>query len=447
MNKHIVTYTDQISEYAFIAYFFIHSFFPFGAEIIKLLCLLTMIGCWVTRIKIEKKVLFNRTAIDIPILSYLLCSMIASFHSVHIKSNLETVLHEYFQYFIIFFCMVNTIHSTEQVKRIVKAMLITCALVCAYGLYGYYTGLAINAGRLVATFEYHSKMARYISLLLPITVCLLFWYKNILIRLSLALLASMCSFSLILTMNRTSWMAILVSMFFIGFAFKKKLLMLIFVGVCSICFFFLPSKFFAHAKTITQINKYFTTEEILGERVLCWKASISMIRDHPLLGIGPSSRVFRNAYQQYGQKIRDAEKQTKNEPIPTQPKKKKKKAKEKNKIKMPDRLSNAHNDFLNICVGTGVMGLLTFLWMFTTLFYAITKAWRYLNVEYEKALLIGITASLISILSHSFTDCVWGKPDTVFLWYIIGILFVLIRNRPNHDQTSSLQKQSQYNGL
>src|SRR3990167_514540 len=94
--------------------------------------------------------------------------------------------------------MVNTIHGTEQVKRIVKTMLITCGLICAYGLYGYYTGIAINAGRLVATFEYHSKIARYISLLLPITVCLFFWYKNILIRLSLILLVFLCSFSLIL---------------------------------------------------------------------------------------------------------------------------------------------------------------------------------------------------------------------------------------------------------
>ncbi|OHB36971.1 MAG: hypothetical protein A2Y09_06610 [Planctomycetes bacterium GWA2_39_15] len=441
MNKHIVTYTNQISEYAFIAYFFIHSFFPFGAEIIKLLCLLTMIGCWTTRIKIEKKVLFNKTSIDIPILSYLLCSIVASLLSANIKSNLETVFHEYFQYFIIFFCMVNTIHGTEQIKRIVKAMLITCGLVCAYGLYGYYTGLAINAGRLVATFEYHSKMARYISLLLPITVCLFFWYKNILTRLSLAFLVSLCSFSLILTMNRASWVAILVSMFFIGFAFKKQWLIFIFVGLCTLCFFILPSKFITRAKTIVQVNKYFNSEEILGERMLCWKASIAMIREHPSFGIGPSSRVFRNAYQEYGKKIRDVEKQMKNEAIPAQPEKEKKK-KGKNKVKKLDKLSNAHNILLSICVGTGIVGLLLFLWLFINVFYTAIKSWRFSVTGYERTLLIGITASLISIFSHGFTDYFWGKPDTVFLWYIIGILFVLTRSTPNHDQTSSLQKRS-----
>jgi len=438
MNKPITAYTSRVSECAFIAYFFIHSFFPFGADVIKLLCFLTIIGCWVIRIKIEKKVLFNRTSIDIPILSYLLCSIVASLHSVHIKSNIETVFHEYFQYFIIFFCMVNTIHGTEQVKRIVKTMLITCGLVCAYGLYGYYTGIAINAGRLVATFEYHSKMARYISLLLPITVCLFFWYKNLLIRLSLILLVFLCSFSLILTMNRTSWLAVLVSMFFIGFAIKRQLLIFIFVGICVSCFFILPSKYTTRAKTIIQVNKYFDSEEILGERELCWKASIAMIWEHPLLGIGPSSRVFRDAYQQYGNKIRDVEKQMKNEAIPAQPEKEKKK-KEKNKVKKLDRLSNAHNILLSICVGTGIVGLLIFLWLFTNVFYTAIKSWRFTEAGYEKTLLIGITASLISIISHGFTDCFWGKPDTVFLWYIIGILFVITRNNSSGNHTNSFK--------
>src|SRR3990167_5301412 len=80
----------------------------------------------------------------------------------------------------------------------------------ANGVYGYYTGIAIRDERLVATFEYHSRIAKYISLLLPIAVCLFFWYKDKLSRLSLSLFVILCSFSLILTMNRTSWWGILL---------------------------------------------------------------------------------------------------------------------------------------------------------------------------------------------------------------------------------------------
>src|SRR3990167_4646107 len=95
----------------------------------------------------------------------------------------------------------------------VRIMLITCGVVCAYGLYGYYTGIAIRAGRLIATFEYHSRIAKYISLLLPVAICLCFYYKDVLSRFWLIILIGICSFSMILTLTRTSWVAVFITLF------------------------------------------------------------------------------------------------------------------------------------------------------------------------------------------------------------------------------------------
>ena len=428
MNIKITAYTSRISEYAFIAYFFILSFFPYSADIIKLLCLLTIIGCWIIIMISEGKMLFTKTSINIPIFSFLLCSLAASFYSAHIKNSLETVLHNYLTYFIIFFCMINTIRSQEQINRIVKAMLITCGLVCAYGVYGYYTGIAIRDERLVATFEYHSRIAKYISLLLPIAVCLFFWYKDKLSRLSLSLFVILCSFSLVLTMNRTSWVAIFIAMIFIGFATQKKLLMAVFIGVCGLLIFILPSKFITHATTITQVNKFFTSKKILGERLLCWKSSIAIIKEHPVLGIGPGKKNFRDVYQQYRKKIKATEKQSKNEKDPEQ--RQEIKTQKKNSTRKVTSLSHAHNIFLHVWVETGIVGLLSFLWLFATIFYAAIKSWRFSSGGYEKMLLLGITASLIAIFSHGLTDSFWKKPDALFLWYIISILFVVIHSMP-----------------
>src|SRR3990170_1223510 len=424
MNQLVQPYISRISEYAFIAYFFILSFFPFNADIIKLLCFLTMIGCWIARMISEKKILFTKTSINVPVFSFLLCSLAASFHSAHIENSLETVAHDYLIYFLIFFCMINTIQSQEQAKRILKAMLITCGLVCAYGLYGYYTGIAIRDERLVATFEYHSRIAKYLSLLLPIAVCLFLWYKDKLSRLSLSLFVILCSFSLILTMNRTSWVAIFIAMIFIGFATQKKLLMAVFIGVCGLLIFILPSKFITHATTITQVNKLFTSKKILGERLLCWKASIAIIQDHPLLGLGPGKRNFRDAYQRYREKAKTKKPSQKKDPVSV--KRTETQDKKKTVTRRIEKLSHAHNIFLHIWAETGIIGLLSFLWLFATVFYAAIKSWRFSSVGYEKMLLLGTTASLIAIFSHGFTDSFWKKPDALFLWYIISILFVVI---------------------
>ena len=443
MTNQCIPYTSRISEYAFITYFFILSFFPFNADIVKSLCLLIVISCWIILAISEKRILFAKTTLNIPIFLFLICSFFASFHSTYIKDSFHTVLFDYLPYFITFFCMVNTIRGQEQIQRIVKAMLITCGLVCAYGLYAYYTGIAVHANRLVATFEYPSRIAKYISLLLPVAVCLFFYYKNISTRLYIVLLILICSFSLILTMSRASWVAIFITILFIFFAVKRKYLSFIFIGVCALFICILPSKFIAHAKTITQVKEFFSSEKILGERLLCWKASFSMIREHPIIGIGPGSRAFRDAYQQYGQKIRDTEYQQKlvsspekkNETIPAKPEKVK--TKKKNRVKKVDKLSHPHNIFLHIYVGTGIVGLLTFLWLFATVFYKAVKSWRLLTMGYDKMLLLGITASLISIFLHGFTDSFWKKPDALFLWYIIGILFVIVKDIENRISVPS----------
>ncbi len=377
----------------------------------------------------EKRVQFAKTSLNIPIFAFLLCSMIASFHSINITYSLRTVLQDYFAYFIIFFSMVNTIHDQEQVKRMVKGMLITCGLVCAYGIYGYYTGIAVRDERFIATFEYHSRIAKYISLFLPIAVCLLFYYRNVLTRLYLIIFILVCSFSLILTMNRTSWVAIFFTMLFIGFMVQRKLLVFACICTCALLFFVLPSKFTTHVKTITQVKEFFNSEKILGDRLLCWKASVAIIRDYPLLGIGPGKRNFRDAYQLYAQKIKNMEKQLKNEMVSKQPKEIK--SWKKKRDKKIARLSHAHNIFLHIWTGTGIAGFLAFLWVFITVFYTAIKSSLVQGKRYEKTLLMGITASLISLFLHGFTDSFWKKPDALFLWYIIGLLFVFIHSTQN----------------
>ncbi|OQZ01259.1 MAG: hypothetical protein B6D34_13600 [Candidatus Brocadia sp. UTAMX1] len=436
MQKNTIHYTSLISEYAFITYFFILSFFPFSR--IKLLCLLTVVGCWIARMLQEKKMLFAKTTLTVPILSFLVCSLISSFHSAHVMNSLGTVMHDYCVYFTIFFCMVNTIDSQEQIRRIVKALLVTCGLVCLYGLYGYYTGIAIRDGRFIATFEYHSRIAKYISLFLPVALCLFFSYKNRAIRFSLACLIFVGGFSLILTMSRTSWVSIFIAIFFASFALQKKRLILILIGICMLLIFFLPAKFINQAKTITQVNQFFTSEKILGERLLCWKAAIAIIHDHPWLGIGSGKKNFRFIYQQYAETIRDREKHLEKEPVRKQDQEKK--SRKKIQVENIERLSHPHNIFLHIWVGNGIVGLLSFLWMFTMVFYTAIQSWRLSKAGYEKALLLGIVAGLVSIFLHGLTDSFWKKPDALFLWYIIGILFVVIHLISGNSQNELLLK-------
>ena len=220
----------------------------------------------------------------------------------------------------------------------------------------------------------------------------------------------------------------------LGSCFYYPFFVFIFLGICAILVCILPSQFLAHAKSIVQFRQFLTSEKVLSERILCWKASIAMIKEHPVLGIGPGSRAFRYAYQQYGQEIRNREGQQVRGDVPAQSEKKK--GKKKSRIKKVERLSHAHNIFLYITAGSGIVGLLSFLWLFAVVFYEAVKAWKSSPVNYTKMLLLGITASLISLFLHGLTDIFWKIPDALFLWYIIGILFVIICNQACHGYSA-----------
>ena len=426
LNKH--TITSLISEYTLIGYFFIISFFPFSASSIKLLCILTMIGCWIARVIVEKKPLSIKTPVNIPIFLFFFCLLLSSFFSNNIVRNLESILHDEIRCIIVFFCMINTIQNLDQIRRIVIAMLTTCGLVCLYGLYGYNTEIAIRDGRLIATFEYHTLISEYISLLLPIVVCLFFYYKGILARLAMGILIAICGLSLILTMTRTSWVAVIITIIFISLAIKRIYLTYILIGICTLLVFSLPSKYLQHAKTITQVDKFLTSEKIIGQRVSGWRESLRIIRDNPVFGLGPDNRTFRETYLQYAEKTKTRENLKK---VNASEQSKKTKAKKK-KLKKIIKLSHSHNIFLQMGIKAGIPGFLAFAWLFTLIFHTSIKSWRLVKAEYDKALLLGILASLISIFLHGLTENFWKKPTIVFLWFIIGILFVIyntIRNK------------------
>jgi len=410
----VANYIYRYAEYIFIFYFFTISFFPHNAEVLKILCFILMICCWFIAYKKNRE--FIRTSINIPIFLFLLCSLISCLLSNDVEYSLYTYFHDYLPYFLIFFSMVNTLSTQEQILKVIKGMLILFGFVCAYGLFGYYTGTATRDGRLVATFGYHSPIAKYISLLLPIALYLILYFKDYFSRACLAVLACMGSVSLLLTKNRTSWVAILITIILICTTVQKKFLIVIILCSIPLLYFLLPAEYLTHARTIFQINKYSTSQEILGSRILCWQSSVAMIEDYPLFGTGIGSRVFRNTYQEYAEKIvRD------------------------NNIKGEniERLSHAHNIFLTILVEMGFIGFIPFLWLFMTIFSSAIQSLKLTKNKKEKDLILSFIFSLSCIFLHGFTDNFWKKPDALYLWFIIGILFVLIRNISVRDREVS----------
>ena len=90
----------------------------------------------------------------------------------------------------------------------------------------------------------------------------------------------------------------------------------------------------------------------------------------------------------------------------------------------------AHNSYLQLAAETGLLGLVSFLWIFVNLFRSFLA--RLANHEMKNdnlvLLAMGLVSGIFAFLAHSFVDNhFYSLQLSVYLWFMVGLLFVMIK--------------------
>lgn len=123
-------------------------------------------------------------------------------------------------------------------------------------------------------------------------------------------------------------------------------------------------------------------------RINVWNSVLAMIRDRPVLGIGPGNTVFNRIYPFYQRPGFTA--------------------------------LSAYSIFLEIAVEAGLIGLGCFLWLLTVTF---NQGWQQLQrlragVDRQGFWLIAAIATIAGMLGHGLVDTVWYRPEVSTLWWL-----------------------------
>lgn len=123
-------------------------------------------------------------------------------------------------------------------------------------------------------------------------------------------------------------------------------------------------------------------------RINVWAAVVEMIRDRPILGIGPGNDAFNKIYPLYQRPRYTA--------------------------------LSAYSVVLELAVETGLVGLSCFLGMLAT---AWSQGWGRLQRlrdagDVQGYWLMGAIASSVGMLSHGLVDTVWYRPQVSTLWWL-----------------------------
>ncbi len=380
--------------------------FEFNKIIVTLIIAVIIVSAWAVRCILEKKFIFRRTPLDIFLVLHLFVLLISTIFSIDPISSIYGYygrwnggLISIIAYTLLYWAFVSNI-SKKQAQSILYTAVFTASLVAIYGILEHF-GIDEHVwvqdvkNRVFSTIGQPNWLAAYLIPLLftPIAFTLTSKNKNVrLLHISMWTILFLC---LIYTKSRSGIIAFTISFIVFSFLYfwKNKLsdkisikYLLLFAGVAFTLTLLIknPVRDFALSKFGITSQAEKITGPALEQggtesgsiRKIVWTGAIRAWQESTktiLIGHGPET--FAPAYYKY-------------RPI------------EHNQTSEWELLYNkAHNEFLNYLTTTGLVGLISYLSLLTSMFIVLLK---YSLKNENRQLKIALLSGWISIPMTNF---------------------------------------------
>jgi len=364
--------------------------------------LLVIIGLsWLARNAIDKELgLVLKTPLNKAILFYIVACVISTGFGimagrVQLLTGVMFVL-KYIEYFLVFFMMVNHVRNTDQVKRFVICLFLTCFVASLIGAFQIPGG-----GRVSAPFEGEvgepNTFGGYLLFMGCVAGGLLAKADNLKTKQMMAVIIIGIIPPFLFTQSRSSYLAAVPALLVLGYMTERRLIIL---GLLAISL--MVSPLFLPKAVKDRIMFTFTQPEVGGQikigrlridtstsaRLQSWKEALRDYPQHPLLGYGVTGYPFIDA------------------------------------------------QFPRVLVEVGIIGMIAFLYLLYSIFKLALKNLKEIKTPYYQGLGIGFVAGFVGLIVHSI-----GANTFIIVrimepfWFFVGIIAVLpMLDRQQLDQ-------------
>ena len=371
--------------------------------------LLVLIGLsWLARTALYKELgIFLRTKLNKPIFFYLLTCVSSTaigmlLGNVEIKKGFFFVL-KYFEYYVVYFMVVNHIHSKKQVQYLIISLILTCAVVDIVAM------AQIPSGkRLSAPFEGEigepNTFGGYLLLMLAMSMALFVSLDSKKVKGALLLVAGLSIVPFLLSLSRGSYLALVPTYFtLIALSKNKGLLISVMLLACISAPYLMPERIVSRM-THTFSQRMQQGQEKIGDirldtstsaRLRTWERGFEASTKRPIFGHGVSGWYFID------------------------------------------------NQFMRVLVETGLLGLTAFIFLLYSIFKEGWRVYRATDDKLYKGICIGFLAGLVGLVVHSL-----GANTFIIIrimepfWLLAGIIMVI----PTLQMEEGVQEAKQING-
>lgn len=325
--------------------------------------------------------------------------------SILVSPDREFSFYNYYnlfgRYLLVYFLVVNNVHTPAQVRRLVQALLLSGTLVAAYGLVQYVHGAVDPAQmawidgeqfpdlkfRIYGTMENPNLLAGFLVAAISLVAGEGLTCKRGRRRWLLWGTVLIMGSALVLTYSRSAWLSVLVVVLLFGVIYNRRLLWL---------FLLLPAVVVGAHDTVAErlLSILNPTDTSCTLRLALWESTWAMILDHPWLGIGWGA--YWLVYPAYDFFIGD------------------------NSVK----IVHAHNMYLNIAAEIGIPGLLLFLWIMAGHIIYAWRLWHRLPPGWRRGLVLGLMGALVSLAVSGFADYIMFNIQVAMLFWLLNALVV-----------------------
>lgn len=358
----------------------------------------------------KREFIVPETRLHVPILIFLVLSILTTILSPYKNMSIRWLM-IIIMYSLIFYLTLYSVRSTTNLKFIIFSILAMGLFQSAISIIQYFW---FGIERVSGTFFNPNFLAGYLAAISSLCLGLVlnkrdkpeidnyFGIKGAKIILSLILL--LIILAILLTRSRGGVFSFFIgTSFVLWYKFRKKAILILLSLILFLLL--LPNPFLQRAKSINILDIY------AYSRIDIWRSSIPRIIENP---IGYGLGIYKYTSQQYAFPVEDA------------------------MVRYGKRAETAHNEYLQIAVELGIIGLLTFLWGIFLVLKEGRSALQILKVNNSGPLEGGVTGLLggiIGILSHSLVDSNLHQPSIVILLIsFVGMIIAVNRIYRGHEE-------------
>jgi len=347
---------------------------------------------YILHLLISSDASYRITPFTILIAAFLFLSAFAAFTSITPQSSIP-VLMVYAIFTLAFTLMVNTVKTKEQWTGLVSVFVFTAFLVSAYGVYQNFfitktdqTWVDPNMfedikTRVYSTLDNPNVLGQFLIMSIPLSITCMISAKRASSKTLYAIFTAVGAACLMFTWSRAAWVGVLMAVVILLVKKDKRFIALCIIGILLLPVL-LPESMLARLTSIGNTKDTSTTY-----RISVWTASIYMIRDFWLTGIGLGSDTFSRMYQNYA-------------------------------LGGASFALHAHNFYLQWIADMGIGGLLLYVIIILTIFKSIVTINK--SDRFMKLAGYAVAGSLAGYLFQGMAETMWYTYRMILIFWIFA---------------------------